>query len=152
MSAEHDILNAARDLLDATNEFSDIWLPGLDDPRGKPASELLFCGLEPGASRVVTGFDSEPWGAVVYETRIPIEIEVRNADGEIRDETADRLLEVVKNTLDGQSLAGFTFPGKTYITQWQRAKARPPTRRITATLVCQYLEEGWAAGDTTEDF
>lgn len=82
-------------------------------------------------------------------SRVSLTLLYRNEDPQLRDEGAELLLDVAANVLNGQSLAGLTFPQQTLITDWTWQPPTVPERRINATLSYQYLVEGWDEYDTT---
>ena len=73
----------------------------------------------------------------------------RHEDPQLRDEGAELLLDTAANALNGQSLAGWTFPPTTRITQWDWQPPTVPERRINAVFFYQYIVEGWDEYDTT---
>jgi hypothetical protein len=150
MATESDIRESVRALLVATNVFDDVFMAFPDDPSGQAASDLKAAALQPATTAWETGFDADPDGAMVYRCRIPLMVLVRHDDPVQRDEMASGLLNVVRDTLDGESLGGLTLAQFTFIKHWTWQKPVPPERRITADLECRYLEEGWAAADTSE--
>jgi len=74
----------------------------------------------------------------------------RMEDPQLRDESAELVLDTAANALNGQGLAGLTMPAFTRFTGWQWQPATAPERRITATFTYQYIIEGWDEYDTTE--
>jgi hypothetical protein len=147
---ERDIRNAVHDLLMATHAFDEVWLPGMQSPRGKAASDIRACAIDPKRTTTLSGFDAAEIGAWIYRCQIGLTVVVRNDDEQLRDETAEQLLNLVRNALDGVSLGGITLLEKTWVGDWTWLNPQPPERKIQATLTCEYLEEGWEVADVTE--
>ena len=82
--------------------------------------------------------------------RVNLTLLARHDDPQIRDETAELLVNVAANVLNGQSLAGATLAGQTRFKSWSWEKAKPPERRITAVLEYQYLVRAWTGSNTAE--
>ncbi len=85
------------------------------------------------------GWDSQAGGGLCYDCQLKITILVRQNDAQLRDETAEQLLDVLANTVNGQALAGLTLPGMTLLKSWRWMPAKAPERRITATLWFSYI-------------
>ena len=147
---ERDIRNDIRARLEATGEFEEAWIPGLEDDRGNPTSQAFIASIEPASSVIYEAGDSVEIGGQVVTATINIRMVVRHEDPIIRDETAERLLNVCRNTLFGQSLAGFTFTQKTRVRRWQWLKPISIERRINMVLETDYLDDGQAVAGTDE--
>ena len=81
--------------------------------------------------------------------RVNLMILARDEDARIRDETAELLLNVAANAINGQVLAGYRFPACPGSGPG-RGEAKGPGRRIAAVLEYQYLVGGWAGADTNK--
>ena len=73
----------------------------------------------------------------------------RHPDPQLRDELAEQLLDYLNNAINGQSLAGFTLPQKTMVTEWRWETATAPERRIAATISFAYLVT-WESFDISQ--
>jgi hypothetical protein len=148
LSRERDIRRAVQDLLVATGAFSEVYL-GSWDERGRAADDLRGCSIEPDRTGKGEGFDAEAWGGWTYDCQITLVVCVRDIDPVVRDEAAEQLLNVVRNTLYG-ALAGMTLYQKTYIDSWNWLPAQAPERKIRCVLKCPYLEESEQGADESE--
>jgi len=146
---ERDIRQAAVDLLAATGEFDAVEL-GKSDPSENPASSRKLCTVDPQDTQESDQWDSALDGGTVYKVRIALEITVRENDAKLRDDEVERLLNVVRNTLNGVSIGGFTLPEFTKVHPWSWRMATAGSRQIAATLNATYFEEGWNVADVTD--
>jgi hypothetical protein len=144
---ERDVRNAIRDALVATNAFAGVWLSGRPEDYGQGASELTAAAIEPVATSLTTGWDAQTAGELDFTATVTVTLLARSEDPQLRDELAEQLLDVLHNAVNGQSLAGFTLPGKTIVQSWRWQPVTPPERRIQATVSFAYLVtwEGWDA-------
>lgn len=150
MSRERDIRQAVVDLLTATGEFDEVSL-GDSDPRGKSASNFKLATVDPASTRANDQWDAAPFGGSLLDCRIMLGISVRANDPKLRDDEAERLLNVVRNALNGAALVdGYTMPDFTKVKNWSWKTASADQRDLTATLDVRYLEEGWDAADVAE--
>jgi hypothetical protein len=142
---ERDVRNALRDALVATGAFSDVWLTGLPENYGGAASDLTAASIEPASTSLTTGWDAQIGGSLDYTSRLNVTLLARHDDPQLRDELAEQLVNTLHNAANGQSLAGITLPGKTYVQSWTWQPAAPPERRIAAQIAFSYLVtwEGW---------
>lgn len=142
---ERDIRNTIQTALLASGCFSDVWLSGLPETYGGPASERAAAAIEPVSTNLDTGWDGPLAGALDYSARLTVTLLARHEDPQLRDELAEQLLNVLHNTVNGQSLAGLTVPGRTLVQSWSWRPPAPPERRIQATVAFDYLVtwEGW---------
>ncbi len=150
MSRERDVRNDLHDRLLATGAFTDVWITGLPEDSGSPASDLCAAAIEPNQTTYFTGWDASLVGGLCYTAMLNVTLLARQNDQQLRDERCEQLLEHLKNSVNGQSLAGITLPGKTMVSSWRWIKPKAPERRITAVVTFQYIEEGWDAGDVEE--
>jgi hypothetical protein len=141
MSRERDIRNGIKLLLEGTGEFDEVYL-GSWRERGRPATDLKGIAIEPHSGGKGTGWDDELTGGWEYPLKLWLEIAVRMDDPQVRDEEAERLLGVIQNTLNGESIAGFTLLQKTYVTDWTWIPPEAPERRIRCTFQCDYVVSG----------
>lgn len=146
---ERDARNALKAALMDTGAFSAVWTSGLPENYGQAASNLTAASIDPVGTAFTTGWDAAPWGGLDYTASLTVTVLARDSDPEIRDETAEQLLDCVANAVNGQSLGGLTVPQKTVVTGWRWVAAAPPERRIAATVRFSYLVEGWGSFDTS---
>jgi hypothetical protein len=146
---DRDVRNAMRLALINTGAFDGVWIWGLPEDCGSGASQLAAAAIEPAYGEQFNRWDSEAGGGLVVRGTIQLTLLYRSDDPQIRDEGAELLLYTAANALNGQSLAGLTLPGLTYITNWAWQRPTPPERRIQATLSYQYVVEGWDSYDET---
>jgi hypothetical protein len=155
MSRDRDVRNAIQTALASTNAFdmasggSAVYLWGLPEDHGSPASQQAAAFIVPMSSRQEDLWDAAPAGGLVITTRVGIILCYRDDDAQLRDEGAELLLDTAANALNGQSLAGLTFTQTTRIVQWDWQQVTVPERRINATLSYQYIVERWDDYDTT---
>lgn len=147
MSATDSILTAVKEALEATGALDEVWVGGMVDPRGRPSSELLGVGIEPGPAVVEHLWDSGPGGGPVVTVRAALRVVVRHVDPEIRDQHADRLTAVVRNALDGQKLGAGNWPDFTRVGSWTWLPPSSEQREILAAFETKFLEAGWASAD-----
>jgi hypothetical protein len=148
MARERDVRNAIQEALIATGAFSGVWLSGLPEGFGQAASELTAAAIEPLSTRLATGWDAAPTGGLDYTAELIVTLLARHPDPQLRDELAEQLLDFMINAVNGQSLAGFTLPQQTMITSWRWLPAKPPERRISATVGFAYIVT-WDDFDTS---
>jgi hypothetical protein len=149
MGRDRDVRNAVQTALVQTNAFDGVWVWGLPEDYGTGSSKQAAAVIIPQSSRQEDLWDAAPAGGLVITSRIAVTLLNRNEDPQLRDEGAELLLDTAANALNGQSLAGLTFPQTTRITQWDWQPVTVPERRIQAILTYQYIVEGWEAYDTT---
>jgi hypothetical protein len=148
MTRERDIRKAIEELLVATNAFSYV-AADLPEDYGFGASQLTAAVVSPDRTAATTGWDSQLEGGLAYTAQVVVTILVRDEDKTVRDDLAERLLNVLQNAVNGQSLADMTMPGMTRVTGWRWLKVTPPERRIAAVVSFVYIVEGWGQRDTT---
>lgn len=149
MSRERDVRQAVVDLLAATGEFHDVTL-GDSDPRGRAASDLRLATVDPSSTSSDDQWDGGPDGGSVLDCRILVTVYVRAADPKLRDDAAERLLNVVRNAVNHQSLGDLTLPDFTKIKTWTWRPAQGGERSIVCVLSVRYIEEGWTSADAAE--
>ena len=107
---ERDIRQMIRDVLEATREFDGVYLSGLPEA-GRRSGDARAVWIEPGET---TG--PRPWddtaGDLLMTCRVNLAFLARDDDPQIRDETAELLLNVAANALGGQALAGATLSAR----------------------------------------
>jgi hypothetical protein len=139
---ERDARCAVRDLLDQSGVFDGVYLSGLPQDRGERCGDANAVAIEP-----METTESDPWddvdGDLVLTCRLGLTILARHEDPQVRDETAERLLNMAANALFGNTLGGLALPSMTRIRSWNWQKPRAPERRISAVLEFQYLVSGW---------
>jgi hypothetical protein len=136
-----DIRTAIRDQLIDTGAFGGVYLSGPSPPDVTTQAWVL-------PAKDSHTIDADYDGMVIVRAVMEIHYVVRDNDPDIIDQTIDRLYALSCNALNGQSLAGVTFPVMTRITK-SRWIDKPPVRMI-ATLEYAYMAETWA-GFNTED-
>jgi hypothetical protein len=146
---ERDVRQVVHDLLEQTGAFDEVYLTGLPERRGGRSGNSRLVCIEPAETS-----QSEPWddlgGDLLLTCRLNLVFLSRHEDPQIRDETAELLLNVAANALGGNSLAGATIPSRTRIQSWTWQAPSAPERRITAVLQYEYLVTGWAGFNTVE--
>jgi hypothetical protein len=146
---ERDFRNQIHDVLEATGAFDGVYLTGLPEDRGEASSEGRCVSIEP-AETVQTDHWDDTSGDLLMTCRVNLTLLARHDDPQIRDETAELLVDTIANVLNGQSLAGGTLIGQTRFKSWSWEKPKAPERRITAVLEYQYLVRGWTEFNTAE--
>jgi hypothetical protein len=146
---ERDVRSSIRDVLDSTGAFDGVYLAGLPPDRGERCGDSRSVSIEPVETTGADHWD-DTTGDLVMTSRVSLTLLARHDDPQVRDETAEQLLNVAANALNGQALAGLTLPGWTRIRSWTWQKPHAPERRIAAVLEYQYLVAGWTGFDTTE--
>lgn len=149
MSAPNAILNAVKEALEATGAFDEVWTGGLVDPRGRPSGELLGVGIEPGLVAAEQLWDAGPAGQPIVTVKAALRVVVRHVDPQIRDAEADRLTAVVRNALDGQSLAAANWPDFTRVGAWNWLPPSAEERQVLAAFETRFLEPAWASADAS---
>jgi len=151
MSREKDYRNALRDILVDTGAFSEVRLTGLPEDVGFGASDLTAASIQPGSTRMLTGWDAATGGGRSFLCQLLVTVLARHVDAERCDELAEQLVEFVRNAVDGQPLVpGFNEPERTMVTGWQWLPRTAPERRIAVTVTFDYLQDGWNNADTSQ--
>lgn len=145
---ERDFRAAIRDLLEQTGAFDGVYLSGLPEDRGGSAAAAQAVSIEPAHTKGADA-SADDNGDLVMTCQIHLVILARHEDPQIRDESAERLLNVAAAALSGQSLGG-ALPGKTRVLEWSWEKPTAPERRISAVLELQYLVDGWSGFNIDE--
>ena len=148
MARERDVRNAIQNALIATGAFADVSLAGLPEGFGQGASDLTAAAIEPLSTRLASGWDAAPTGGLDYTAELAVTLLARHPDPQLRDELAEQLLDFLIDSVNGQSLAGFTIPQHTMITCWRWLPPKPPERRINATVGFAYIVS-WDGFDTS---
>jgi hypothetical protein len=136
-----DIRRAIRDLLFATGTFDGVYMSG---PFG--SFDRTQCWVFPAKESL--DIDADFDGAIIVRGEMELHFAATDYDPDVSDEAVDRMLGIAGNALDGQSLAGITFPAFTRITKTKWID-KPPVRRI-ATLAYAYMVDSWEAFNTAE--
>jgi hypothetical protein len=145
---ERDVRTAIHDALVATHAFGAVLLSGLPEDCGAGASDLTAAAIEPAGTSLTTGWDAQLAGGLDFTATCTVTLLARHEDPQLRDELAEQLLDYLHNAVNGQSLAGFTLPGKTMVASWRWQPPAPPERRIAATVSFAYLVT-WEGFDTS---
>jgi hypothetical protein len=145
---DRDVRNAIQAALQATLAFDPgaVWLWGLPEVFGSVASFQAAVAIDPYDWRQDDRYDD--LGGVVVSSEVYLTFLFRNNDPVLRDEGAERLLCVAQDALNGQCLAGLTWPATTKIVHGKWLPPAPPERRIQAVFCYQYLIDGWNNFDT----
>ncbi len=146
---ERDIRTAIRDLLEQTGAFDGVYLSGLPEDRGEAATDAQAVSIEPSRTTSADVSDDDN-GDLLMTCQVNLVFLARHEDPQVRDENAERLLDVAADVLSGQAIDGATVPGKTRLVAWTWLKPAAPERRIAAVLQFQYLVEGWTGFNTDE--
>jgi hypothetical protein len=149
MSRDRDVRNAIQTALEATDAFDGVFVWGLPADKGIGSSASAVAVINPMTSRQEDLWDAAPSGGLVITTRVQLALFYRNEDPQLRDEGAELLLDTAANALNGQSLAGLTFPQTARVIQWDWQPPTVPERQINAVFSYQYIVEGWDSYDTT---
>src|SRR5690348_7045915 len=114
MARERDFRQALRDALADTGAFSEVRLTGLPESEmGMAASHLAVAAIQPGTTRLVSGWDAAPDGGRWFSCQLSVVILFRDEDPELCDERAEQLLNVVRDAVDDRPLVpGFNIPQK----------------------------------------
>jgi hypothetical protein len=147
---ESDIWLAVVDALQATKQFDDVWDRGMPEDAGEPASEKSAASIEPRRGSLKQYGDAAPDGGLDITSQITITVLYRHIDIELRDRGAERLLNVVFNTLNGNSLGGLIFAQTALVRDWEWLTPTVPERRIRTAFYFEYLIEGWNNFDVTD--
>jgi hypothetical protein len=136
-----DIRKAIRDLLFATGEFDGVYMSG---PFG--SFDRTQCWVFPAKDSL--DIDEDYGGMVLIRSETELHFAATDYDPDVADQAVDRMLSIACNALNGQSLAGVTFPAFTRITKTKWID-KPPVRRI-ATLAYAYMVDSWDGFNTDE--
>ncbi len=145
---DRDVRDAIQTALLATGAFDGVYLWGAPEVRGANSSLAAIALIEPVSSEQDDPFDSAVTGSLVVTSTVKISLVARNEDPQLRDESAELLLDLAANALNGQSLAGFTLPELTRMASWRWQNPIPPERTIEALFRYQYLVPLWNSYDT----
>jgi hypothetical protein len=146
---ERDVRELIHDVLEDTGVFDGVYLCGLPEDRGEPSGHARSASIEPGETVVAAPWDDTS-GDLLMTCRVNLMILARDEDARIRDETAELLLNVAANAINGQALSGLSLSCTPRIRSWSWQKPKAPERRIAAVLEYQYLIGGWAGANTDE--
>lgn len=149
-SREHDVRQAAADLLVATGQFDDVYHYSSPEDRGQRAGDLRAALVTP-----INGSDSLEWddmgdGSPLCRHTFHVIVMCRQEDPVLRDGTADQLVAVVRNALNGQSLGGLTFPQTTAVVNYAWLPEKPPERQVRCVVQASYEVPGWNEFNTSE--
>lgn len=146
---DRDVRDAIAAALEATNAFDagGVWLWGLPEDYGTGTSVRAAASIQPQSSTSDDRFDADGMTGIIVTSIVSITLFYRDEDPQIRDEGVELLFNTAADALNGQSLAGLTFPDFTRFTSWRWNPPAPPERQIAATFTYQYLVEGWVGLD-----
>lgn len=146
------VLADARARLYATGEFSAVSRNRpFELETGHHAMEEVSCDVSPGIPWANLDSSGEFAGVRLEHTgRLVVALAVRDEDHEARWCRLSRLEAIVNNTLNGQSLAGVTVPGRTLCMRGTYPTAQHPEQRSLIGIDYEYLVNGYAGFDTTE--
>jgi hypothetical protein len=146
---ERDVRETIRDVLEDTGAFDGVYLGGVPEDRGTPSGHARAVSVEPGDTAAAAPWDDTA-GDLLMSCRVNLTILARDNDPQIRDETAELLLNIAANALNGRALGGVALSCTPRIRSWSWQKPRPPERRVAAVLEYQYLVDGWTDANTDE--
>jgi hypothetical protein len=147
---DRDVRLAVLDALVATDQFNDVWPAGLPEEVGTGAYEQAAAALDQSRGTSEQYGDADPEGGLLQRRDMTITILYRHHDPLLRDAAAERLLNVVCNTINGNNLGGLVFAQTALVRSWSWEKATAPERRISATYHFEYMVEGWTNFDVTD--
>lgn len=150
MDGEQAFIDNLQTALIATGAFSDVWVTGLPEDVGQPASDLAAAGIDPVTTSLVTGWDAAPAGGLDMTCQVLVTVLARHSDPAQCDRLVRQLVNQVRNTVNGQTIVpGFNVPQKTRVTGWRWLPRTPPERRVACTVTYDYLEAGWNNADVS---
>lgn len=145
---ERDVRVLIRDLLEQTGAFDEVRL-GMPEARGSSAGRLRTAVVEP-----VQTVRNDPWDDLAADPLMTCHVRVilmsRDDDPQVRDDVAERLLNITANALLSDALAAWVIPSRTRFRSWTWEDAVAPERRISAILEYQYLVDGVSGLNTSE--
>jgi hypothetical protein len=151
VARERDFRNALKDALVQTGAFTNVTLTGLPETYGEGSSDLAAAAIQPGSTRMTTGWDASPDGGRNFMCQLLVTVLARHSDAELCDDLAEQLVEFVRNAVDGLAIVpGFNEPQKTMVTGWTWQPRAAPERRIAITVTYDYLQDGWNSADTSQ--
>jgi hypothetical protein len=142
---DYDLWADARDRLEATGAF-DLVVIGRPDERARSAVEAAACWVVPLDDDEL---DIDP-DLVLVGCRFSLVVEVRAEDVEARADALDRLKNVAKNALNGQSLAGISLPGRTRVRRASHGPRKHPTAPLELTVEAPYFDPYAGLSDTDD--
>jgi len=146
-SRDRDCLNAAAALLVASNEFDAVALDTSIEQLREPSGDRAVALLER------TGWVEENHAGsnvvLIRTVTFKCTVALRMADEIDRFEAIERLENIARAAINGQSLAGETFRDKTFLSSGTDDKSRHPESRSVMTGQFVYLLEGYADANTS---
>lgn len=140
--------------LAATDQFATVWSGGLHDFQGAASGSLLIACVEPVREDISAPWDAADDGDLEVRGRLHVTLICRADTTDARDALAARLAAIVRNAINGRSLAGLTLPQFTLVSRinWLKPARNQPwqERHVELLLDYRYLEPGWNAADTQE--
>jgi hypothetical protein len=136
---DRTLLRVAADLLEATGQFDAVVTTGPPEERGRSAADDRMACLE------LQGWEEDDqandYDATTQHRLVTflLLVIVRIDDADLRDDEADRLVQVASNALNGTSLLGVTQPSGTRL---RRGRWLPPAgdeRRVAVQGQFTYL-------------
>jgi len=160
MARERDIVNAVAAALDDTGLFDGIFPWALKDASDESADATRAVVISPIGGHVEDRHDSVVGdgandGEMIQRGRIRLVFLSRDADKQVRDESAGRLLEAAKDAINGRGLVrylgeGVIYPQWTRVLSWKWDEPQPPQRGIEAVFEYAIDAPGWNLFDTSE--
>ena len=147
---ERDVRTAACQALAATGAFESVYPYAMPEDRGRRAGDLRAAVVAPINGSNTQEYDDITTGRPLCRMTFHVIVLARDDDAQTRDEAADRLLSVVKNALNGVSLAGLTFPFTTMVRSVQWLQPTPPERSVRAVVEAAYEVPDWNAFNTSD--
>jgi hypothetical protein len=137
MSRDRDIRNAMRTLLLATNAFDDVLIGRDTEDYAASAVGGNTCKIVPLEDRQKGMWDEGDELEMVVKVKLIFG--ARNEDPQIRDEEAERLYNVARNTLNDVSIASLTMPAFTGFDSAKWMKPEHPSRQIETIFIYRYF-------------
>jgi hypothetical protein len=147
---EHDVRLDAIAKLIATNAFDDVYAYSAPEDRGQKAGELRAAVVAPINGDSSVEWDDMTTGRPLCKMTFNVTVIARHDDPETRDGTADLLLSVVRNALNGKSLAGLTFPQTTLVKGPTWLPEKSAERQVRCVVQTSYEAPAWNAFNTSE--
>ena len=148
-SRDWDILDNARDLLLATQEFDNVYRSSLPETRGQASGDRHVAVITFNDWEETDESDDPTSVQTLRKVRWNLTLIVREDDAETRERELDRLLCVAQNTLDGKSLLNLTINDWTKLRRGSYAKPEPPSQTMSVMGEFAYWLEGFAGHDLT---
>lgn len=147
---EHDVRQAAIDLLAATKAFDNVYAYSTPEDQGQRAGDLKAAVVAPMRGVYQYLYDDVTAGAPVCRTTFLVTVMARDEDPAVRDSMADQLMNAAFNAINGKSLGGLTFVQQTLVTDSTWLPEKPPERQVRLTVQAMYATPDWNSFNTSE--